>query len=90
MKDSLASVAQLGGEPSHKQEAAGSIPGRGTCPGCGFSPQWGATNRFLSHINVSLSLATFFTLSLKSISKSAGKDKKNETRNEGYTNWSEE
>ena len=37
----LTSVAQLLGLHPASERAAGSIPGQGTCPDCGFGPQTG-------------------------------------------------
>ena len=50
------------------QKEAGSIPGQGTHPGCGFESQWDVYQK-ATHINVSL------LLSLKAMKKmSSGKD----------------
>ena len=51
----LTGVAQLVEHRPSKRKVASSIPGQGTCLGCGPGPQWGACERqpvFLSHINV--------------------------------------
>ena len=37
----LTAMAQLVGCRPAKQKVAGSVPGQGTCLGCGFSPQLG-------------------------------------------------
>ena len=50
----LTSVAQLVGHRLKKRSVAGLIPGQGTCLGCGFSPDQGASER--QPIDVSLPL----------------------------------
>nr|KAF6462221.1 hypothetical protein HJG59_011269 [Molossus molossus] len=65
---------QCGSVVEHRprqQEVTGSIPGQGTCPGCGPEPQWGACRRrpidILSHQCFYLSLP--LTSSLSKINK---------------------
>ena len=63
----LTSVAQLVGCCSAKRKATSSIPGQGTCLGCGFGPWWGhvrgSQSMFLLHIDV-FSLSLFLPPSL--------------------------
>ena len=57
------------------QKVAGLVPGQGTHPGCGFSPQKGhvreATDRFFCSFSL---LFLFLPLSLKSVNMSLGED----------------
>ena len=56
-RHTLTGVAQLAGHCPTKGNVVGSIPGQGTCLGCGPGPQLGACERQLvdiSHIDVSL------------------------------------
>ena len=56
MKWALAGVAQWIEHQPVNQGVASSIPGQGTCLGCGPDPRWGACER-QPHIDVSLALS---------------------------------
>ena len=56
-QEALTAVAQLVGHHPTKQKVTDSIPGQGTCLGCGFSASQGMYERQL--IVVSLSLRCF-------------------------------
>ena len=58
-------LSQLRHHPVH-QKVVGSIPGQGTCLGCGFDPCWGKFRRQLIGGCFSLT-SMFLSLSLKSI-----------------------